>query len=87
MQEAPGQPNRIRAIRTATGKYAFYFDPRGRAATEYELYDLERDPARGREPARRPLRACRGPAGPSAAVRSSPSDSSVAMQECGTAPT
>ncbi len=44
MQEAPGQPNRIRAIRTATGKYAYYFDPAGRAATEYELYDLERDP-------------------------------------------
>jgi choline-sulfatase len=44
MQEAPGQPNRIRAIRTAKGKYAYYFDPRGRQATEYELYDLERDP-------------------------------------------
>ena len=44
MQEAPGQPNRIRAIRTATPKYALYFDPNGRAAPEYELYDLERDP-------------------------------------------
>ncbi len=43
-QEAPGQPNRIRAIRTADAKYAFYFDPNGRAATEHELYDLERDP-------------------------------------------
>jgi len=43
-QEAPGQPNRVRAIRTATGKYAFYFDPKGRATTEYELYDLDRDP-------------------------------------------
>ena len=43
-QDAPGQPNRIRAIRTPTAKYAYYFDPRGHAATEYELYDLERDP-------------------------------------------
>jgi choline-sulfatase len=44
MTEAPGQPNRIRAIRTPTAKYAFYFDPSGRKPTEYELYDLERDP-------------------------------------------
>ncbi len=44
MQEAPGQPNRIRAIRTATEKYAIYFDPNGEAAPEYEMYDLERDP-------------------------------------------
>jgi arylsulfatase A-like enzyme len=44
MQNAPGQPNRIRAIRTRDGKYAFYFDPEGKARTEYELYDLERDP-------------------------------------------
>jgi choline-sulfatase len=43
-QDAPGQPNRIRAIRTRDAKYAFYFDPNGRAQTEYELYDLERDP-------------------------------------------
>ena len=43
-QDAPGQPNRIRAIRTRDAKYAFYFDPSGEAATEYELYDLERDP-------------------------------------------
>jgi arylsulfatase A-like enzyme len=43
-RNAPGQPNRIRSIRTATGKYAFYFDPNGRAASEYELYDVERDP-------------------------------------------
>ena len=43
-QEAPGQPNRIRAIRTDTAKYAFYFDPHGKVPTEYELYDLERDP-------------------------------------------
>jgi choline-sulfatase len=44
LTEAPGQPNRIRAIRTPSAKYAFYFDPAGRRATEYELYDLERDP-------------------------------------------
>jgi choline-sulfatase len=44
MTEAPGQPNRIRAIRTPTAKYAFYFDPNGQKRTEYELYDLERDP-------------------------------------------
>ena len=44
LQNVPGQPNRIRAVRTERHKYAFYFDPAGRAATEYELYDLERDP-------------------------------------------
>jgi choline-sulfatase len=44
MQNAPGQPNRIRAIRTRDAKYAFYFDPNRRRRTEYELYDLERDP-------------------------------------------
>jgi arylsulfatase A-like enzyme len=42
--EAPGQPNRVRAVRTATGKYAAYLDPSGKRASEYELYDLERDP-------------------------------------------
>jgi choline-sulfatase len=44
LTEAPGQPNRIRAIRTPDAKYAFYFDPEGKRSTEYELYDLERDP-------------------------------------------
>jgi arylsulfatase A-like enzyme len=48
MREAPGQPNRIRAIRTRDAKYAFYFDPNGRAAGEYELYDLDRDPLEAR---------------------------------------
>jgi choline-sulfatase len=47
-QEAPGQPNRIRAIRTATMKYAVYYDPAGRTSPEYELYDLERDPNESR---------------------------------------
>ena len=40
----PGQPNRIRAVRTARHKFAIYFDPEGKAPTEYEMYDLERDP-------------------------------------------
>ena len=44
MQDAPGQPNRVRAIRTRDAKYALYFDPSGQARSEYELYDLERDP-------------------------------------------
>jgi choline-sulfatase len=44
MQEVPGQPNRVRAIRTGAGKFALYFDPSGRARPEYEMYDLERDP-------------------------------------------
>ena len=43
-REAPGQPNRVRAVRSAAEKYAVYFDPEGEAAPEYELYDLERDP-------------------------------------------
>jgi len=43
-QNAPGQPNRIRAIRTQDAKYALYYDPRGRATSEHELYDLASDP-------------------------------------------
>jgi choline-sulfatase len=43
-QDAPGQPNRIRCVRDRRWKYAIYLDPRGRAAPEYELYDLESDP-------------------------------------------
>ncbi len=43
-QDAPGQPNRVRAIRTRDAKYAVYFDPAGRAGSEYELYDLDDDP-------------------------------------------
>ena len=31
-------------MRTASEKYAVYFDPKGKAAPEYEAYDLERDP-------------------------------------------
>jgi arylsulfatase A-like enzyme len=43
-QEAPGQPNRIRCVRDRRFKYAVYLDPTGRAAPEYELYDLDADP-------------------------------------------
>jgi arylsulfatase A-like enzyme len=44
LQDVPGQPNRVRAVRTARHKFAIYFDPEGKAPTEYEMYDLERDP-------------------------------------------
>jgi arylsulfatase A-like enzyme len=44
LQNVPGQPNRIRAVRTPRHKLAIYFDPQGRAAPEFEMYDLERDP-------------------------------------------
>jgi choline-sulfatase len=47
-QEAPGQPNRVRAVRTHNAKYAVYFDPAGRARPEYELYDLDSDPDEAR---------------------------------------
>ncbi|GIK78007.1 MAG: hypothetical protein BroJett022_16970 [Actinomycetes bacterium] len=43
-REAPGQPNRLRTIRTARHKYGFYFDPAGKRPREHEMYDLERDP-------------------------------------------
>jgi arylsulfatase A-like enzyme len=43
-QDVPGQPNRIRCVRDARWKYAIYLDPSGKAAPEYELYDLETDP-------------------------------------------
>jgi hypothetical protein len=44
---APGpirQPNHIRAVRTRDFKLARYFDPSGKAAQEWELYDLRDDP-------------------------------------------
>ena len=44
LQDVPGQPNRIRAIRTERAKFALYFDPERKKAPEYEMYDLERDP-------------------------------------------
>ena len=42
--DAPGQPNRVRCIREGRLKYVTYLDPERRAAPEYEMYDLERDP-------------------------------------------
>ena len=44
LQEAAGQPNRIRCVRDTRWKYAVYLDPARRAAPEYEMYDLESDP-------------------------------------------
>ena len=48
MQDAPGQPNRIRCVRDGRWKYAVYIDPRGRVKPEYELYDLDTDPSEAR---------------------------------------
>jgi choline-sulfatase len=48
LQDVSGQPNRIRAVRTDRAKFALYFDPGGKKAPEYEMYDLERDPDEGR---------------------------------------
>jgi choline-sulfatase len=48
LQDVPGQPNRIRAVRTETAKFALYFDPAGKRGPEYEMYDLERDPDESR---------------------------------------
>jgi arylsulfatase A-like enzyme len=42
-QDAPGQPNRVRAVREGRWKYAAYLDPNGEAPAEHELYDLEAD--------------------------------------------
>ncbi len=44
LTNAPGQPNRVRAVRDHNSKYAIYLDPEGRRSPEYELYDLGRDP-------------------------------------------
>lgn len=38
------QPNHVRAVRTKDYKLARYFDPSGRAAQEWEMYDLAGDP-------------------------------------------
>jgi choline-sulfatase len=85
MQDAPGQPNRIRAIRTRDAKYAFYFDPNGKARTEYELYDLERDPLEAEN-----LLSVRSGEPRSPAARELHSELSEqldeAMRQCGTAP-
>jgi arylsulfatase A-like enzyme len=44
LQNASGQPNRIRCARDERFKYAVYVDPLSRARPEFELYDLEADP-------------------------------------------
>jgi arylsulfatase A-like enzyme len=44
-QEVAGQPNRIRCVRDRRWKYAVYLDPTEGVGPEYELYDLENDPA------------------------------------------
>jgi arylsulfatase A-like enzyme len=38
------QPNHVRCVRTMDYKLARYFDPSGKAAQEWELYDLSKDP-------------------------------------------
>jgi arylsulfatase A-like enzyme len=37
-------PNHVRCVREERLKYATYVDPAGRAASQHELYDLDRDP-------------------------------------------
>ncbi len=44
LQEAGGQPSRIRCVRDRRFKYAVYLDPTRRAPPEYEMYDLATDP-------------------------------------------
>jgi arylsulfatase A-like enzyme len=44
LDDVAAPPNRIRCIRERDRKYAVYFDPQGRAAPEFELYDLGDDP-------------------------------------------
>lgn len=44
LQEAPGQPNRVRCVFDGRWKYAVYLDPEQVVAPEYECYDLEMDP-------------------------------------------
>ncbi|QSQ25507.1 sulfatase-like hydrolase/transferase [Pyxidicoccus parkwayensis] len=44
---APGpvrQPNHVRCVRSGSWKLARYFDPHGKEADQWELYDLETDP-------------------------------------------
>ncbi|MBX9582553.1 MAG: sulfatase-like hydrolase/transferase [Gemmataceae bacterium] len=41
----PQPPNRIVSLREARYKLAEYYDPDGKAAGQWEMYDLEKDPA------------------------------------------
>jgi arylsulfatase A-like enzyme len=38
------QPNHVRCVRTMDSKLARYFDPSGKTAQEWEMYDLSKDP-------------------------------------------
>ncbi|MFN8112452.1 MAG: sulfatase-like hydrolase/transferase [Solirubrobacterales bacterium] len=85
LTEAPGQPNRVRAIRTRTHKYCFYFDPKGERPREYEMYDLERDPDEVRNLVGVKTGAVRDP-GDRQAHSELVETLGVAMKEAGTAP-
>ncbi len=85
LQDVPGQPNRIRCIRDERRKYAFYFDPSGNAPTEYEMYDLERDPNEGRNLLDRFTGEARSP-GAQPALRELSERLHAAMAEHGTEP-
>ena len=84
---------RARASRTAsarsappTAKYAFYFDPDGEAPTEYELYDLERDPLEVENLLEVALEGSRATPRPAIAPRELAERLDLAMEECGTTP-
>lgn len=44
VEQTVDDPNHIRCLRTKEWKYAFYYDPAGAVAHEYEMYDLINDP-------------------------------------------
>jgi arylsulfatase A-like enzyme len=44
LKDSVPPPNHVRCVREPRLKYAVYVDPAGRAESQYELYDLERDP-------------------------------------------
>ena len=77
-QEAPGQPNRIRCVRSRHWKYAIYLDPAGRVAPEHELYDLDADP----DEARNLVEKATGRARTPAAARAREGLAEALAQEC-----